>query len=205
MGWKIQQMDVKTTFLNGMIEEEVYIENPEGFETFNKESHVCRLKRALYRLKQAPCAWYTGINSYFIELIKSYKEDLIGEVKMKDLGLMHYFLEMEVCKGYEKLFFSQGKFSNEILKKFHMESSKPMNTPLAGNWTKEDATSDEVVEVTIYRKLVGSLMYLVNTRLDICYAVNQLSQEMVKLTKLYWKASKHVLRYLRDSTQYGLW
>jgi hypothetical protein len=54
MGWKIHQMDVKTTFLNGVIEEEVYIEQPEGFETFNRESHVCRLKRALYGLKQAP-------------------------------------------------------------------------------------------------------------------------------------------------------
>jgi len=51
MGWKIHQMDVKTTFLNGMIEEEVYIEYPEGFETFDHEFHVCQLKRALYGMK----------------------------------------------------------------------------------------------------------------------------------------------------------
>ena len=44
MGWKIHKMDVKTTFLNRVIEEEVYIEQPKGFETFNRESHVCRLK-----------------------------------------------------------------------------------------------------------------------------------------------------------------
>ena len=56
MGWKIHQMDVKTVFLNGKIEEEVYIEQLEGFETFDRESHVCRLKRALYGLKQAPHA-----------------------------------------------------------------------------------------------------------------------------------------------------
>jgi hypothetical protein len=68
MGWKIHQMDVKTTFLNGVIEEEVYIEQPEGFETFNRESHVCRLKRALYGLKQAPRAWYTRIDNYFTRL-----------------------------------------------------------------------------------------------------------------------------------------
>ena len=86
-----------------------------------------------------------------------------------------------------------------------MESCKPMKTPLVGNWRKEDATSGEVMDATIYRQLVGSLMYLVNTRLDIFYAVNQLSQAMVKLTKLFWKAGKHVLRYLRGTTKYVLW
>ena len=48
-------------------------------------------------------------------------------------------------------------------------------------------------------------MYLVNTRPDICYAVNQLSQAMVKPTNLFWKAGKHVLRYLRGTSGYGLW
>ena len=71
-----------------------------------------------------------------------------------------------------------------------------MDTPLLGNWRKEDATLAEVVDATVYQQLVGSLMYLVNTRPDICYAVNQLSQAMVKPTKLFWKADKHVLRYL---------
>ena len=61
------------------------------------------------------------------------------------------------------------------------------------------------MDVTVYRQLVGSLMYLVNTRPDICYAVNQLSQAMVKPTKIFWKAGKHVLRYLRGTTEYGLW
>jgi len=54
MGWKIHQMDVKTSFLNGLIEEEVYIEQPHGFEVFGRESHVCLLKKALYSLKQTP-------------------------------------------------------------------------------------------------------------------------------------------------------
>ena len=61
-------MDVKIAFLNGVIEEEVYIEQPEGFEIFSSESHVCRLKRVLYGLKQAPRAWYTQIDSYFTGL-----------------------------------------------------------------------------------------------------------------------------------------
>jgi hypothetical protein len=51
MGWKLHQMDVKTTFLNGEFEEEIYIEQPYGFVIHEKESHVCRLKKALYGLK----------------------------------------------------------------------------------------------------------------------------------------------------------
>ena len=54
---KLHQMDVKTNFLNGVIEEELYIEQPQGFETHDKETHVCRLKKYLYGLKQTPKAW----------------------------------------------------------------------------------------------------------------------------------------------------
>ena len=57
MKWKLHQMDVKTTFLNGVIEE-VYIEKPLEFEAHEKGTHVCRLKKALYGLKQAPREWY---------------------------------------------------------------------------------------------------------------------------------------------------
>jgi hypothetical protein len=61
------------------------------------------------------------------------------------------------------------------------------------------------VDATVYRQLVGSLMYLVNMRPDIFYAVNQLSQAMFNPTKLFWKVGKHVLRYLKGTYEYGLW
>ena len=59
-------MDVKTTFLKGTIDEEVYIEQPEGFEVNIKDSHVCRLKKALCGLKQAPRAWYARMDAYLL-------------------------------------------------------------------------------------------------------------------------------------------
>ena len=65
MGWKIHDVDVNTTFLNEFIEEEVYIEQSEGFETVDRDSHMCRLKIPLYGLKQAPHAWYTKTDRYF--------------------------------------------------------------------------------------------------------------------------------------------
>eukprot|EP00253_Pinus_taeda_P004814 PITA_04814 len=164
MGWKIHQMDVKTMFLNGKIKEEVYIKHPEAFETFDRESHVCQLKRALYGLKQAPRAWYTRIDSYFIGL---------GFTKSEaNANLYHITVEgMEVWQKDGEVFVSQGKYANEILRRFHMEKCKPMQTPLV----------------------------------DLCFAVNQLSQTMVQPTKLFWKAAKHVLRYLRGTSQCGLW
>ena len=70
------------------------------------------------------------------KLIKYCKEDLEREFEMKDMGLMHYFLGMEVWQGDGEFFVSQGKYANEILERLRMESSKPMETPLDGNWRR---------------------------------------------------------------------
>jgi hypothetical protein len=168
MKWKLHQMDVKTAFLNGVIEEEMYIEQPQGFEVEDRKSHVCKLKKALYRLKQAPGAWYGRINSFLTslgftkskadsnlyfkvmndepvillmyvddlfltreeKLITECKKKLASEFEMKDLGLMHYFLGLEVWQSPERIFLNQGKYAVEILKRFDMLECKSMNTPM---------------------------------------------------------------------------
>lgn len=204
-------MDVKTTFLNGKIEEELYIEQPEGFIIHNRNSHVCRLKKALYGLKQAPRAWYERIDYYLLslgflkndadlnlyfkvcddkvlililyvddlfltgndDLIVKCKKDLASEFEMKDLGLLHYFLGLEVWQRPNEIILSQGKYAVDILKRFDMLECKSMVTPMEVNLKKlhDDAATSDLVEPTMYRQLIGSLMYLVNTRPDICYAV----------------------------------
>ena len=68
MGWRVHQMDVKTVFLDRVIQEEVFIEQLKGFDVENKETHGCRLQRALYGLKQAPRAWYSRIDNYLREM-----------------------------------------------------------------------------------------------------------------------------------------
>ena len=66
--WKLHQKNVKTTFLNGVIEEEMYIEQTKVFEVYDRVTHVCKLKKAMYRLKQTPRDWYGRINSFLTSL-----------------------------------------------------------------------------------------------------------------------------------------
>jgi hypothetical protein len=79
-----------------------------------------------------------------------------------------------------------------------------MSTPMVTNWKKIDASKQEAVDPTLYRKWIGSLMYLVNTRPNICFVVNTLSQFMVEPRRAHWTTTKHILRYLRGTVEYGL-
>ena len=105
-------MDVKITFLNGIIEEEVYIEQPEGFEIFSSKSHVCRLKRALYGLNQAPDTWYTQIDSYYTRLgfTKSEADANLYQIVVEGKLLIIFFYVYDlILIGDEQLIHSYKK------------------------------------------------------------------------------------------------
>jgi hypothetical protein len=242
MKWKLHQMDVKTTFLNGAIEEEVYIEKPQGFEVEDKKSHVCKLKKSLYGLKQDPGAWYGRIdnflrslgftkskvdsNLYFKvmndepmtlllyvddlfltgeeNLITECKKRLTSEFEMKYLGLMHYFLGLKVWQSPERIFLNQGKYAIEILKRFDMLECNPMNTPMETKLKLLVDTLSELIDATLYRHIIESLMYLMNTRPDICFSVNTLSQFLVEPRHVHLVAAKNVMRYLKGTLNCGL-
>eukprot|EP00253_Pinus_taeda_P012076 PITA_12076 len=212
MGWKIHQMDVKTTFLNEVIEEEMYIEQPEGFETHEKRTHVCRLKKALYGLKKAPRAWYGQIDSYLLQLgfVKSdadpnlYYLMVENEPIILDMGLMHYFVGLEVWQKDGEIFLGQGRYAIDILKRFRMKDCLPMAMPMITNWKKINASGDKKVEPNLYKQFIGSLMYLVNISTDICFSVNTLCQFMVKPKRVRWAAARHILRYVLGTVGYGL-
>eukprot|EP00253_Pinus_taeda_P032137 PITA_32137 len=196
MGWEIHQMDVKTTFLNGVIEEEVYIEQPEGFETHEKRTHVCKLKKALCGLKQAPRAWYGQIDIYLQQL---------GFIKSDAAPNLYYLLvegELLILDG--EIFLGQGRYASEILKGFRMQDCRRMAMPMITNWKKIDASGDKEVDPTLYRQLIGSLKYLVNTKPNLCYAVNTLSEFMVEPKRVHWATTKHILRYVCGTINFGL-
>ncbi|KAL0325747.1 UNVERIFIED_CONTAM: Retrovirus-related Pol polyprotein from transposon RE2 [Sesamum radiatum] len=215
--WKIYQMDVKSAFLNGYIDEEIYVEQPQGFIAKGSEEKVLRLKKALYGLKQAPRAWYSRIDKYFMDrgfrrslseptlyiksqgndtlivslyvddliytgnnekMIQVFKEDMMKTFEMSDLGLMHFFLGIEINQEKEGIFICQRKYTETLLKKFKMESCKTVTTPLVTGekYQKEDGS----------QKVDGSMF-------------------MQSPSQVHYAAAKRILRYLRGTKDFGIW
>jgi hypothetical protein len=162
-------LDVKSVFLNGVLNEEIYVEQPAGFEKSNSTNKVYLLKKALYGLKQAPTAWYNRLDNHLLSLgfnrsmnevtlyvnhadghklivsvygddllITGDKEQLVEEFKtnmkdmfeMNELGLLIYFLGMEVTQSNQGYFLFQKRFSLKILDNFAMSKCKPVSTPM---------------------------------------------------------------------------
>ncbi|KAL0329096.1 UNVERIFIED_CONTAM: Retrovirus-related Pol polyprotein from transposon RE2 [Sesamum radiatum] len=242
--WKIYQMDVKSAFLNGYIDEEIYVEQPQGFIAKGSEEKVLRLKKALYGLKQAPRAWYSRIDKYFIDrgfrrslseptlyiksqgndtlivslyvddliytgnnekMIQVFKEDMMKTFEMSDLGLMHFFLGIEINQEKEGIFICQRKYTETLLKKFKMESCKTVTTPLVTGEKIPKEDGSQKVDGSMYRSLIGSLLYLTATRPDIMFATCLLSRFMQSPSQVHYAAAKRILRYLRGTKDFGIW
>ena len=100
---------------------------------------------------------------------------------MKDLGMMHYFLGMEVWQNADGISLRQWKHTIDILKRFGMMDCKAMTTPMVSNLKLLSVASLESVDAMMYRQMIGSFMYLMNMRLDICFVVNTLIQFLTDL------------------------
>jgi hypothetical protein len=85
-----------------------------------------------------------------------------------------------------------------------MLECKSMNTPMEAKLKLLVDTSSDLIDATLYRQIIGSLMYLTNTRPDICFAVNTLSQFLEEPRRVHLVAAKHVMRYLKGTMDYGL-
>ena len=102
------------------------------------------------------------------------------------------------------IFLNQGKYAVEILKMFDMLECKAMATPKDTNLKLLVDASSKLVDVTLYRQIIGSFMYMTNTRPYICFVVNTLSQYLVEPRHVHSIATKHVMRYLNGTIDYGL-
>lgn len=244
-GWDIFQLDVKSAFLHGVLAEDVYVQQPRGYEIKGEEDKVYKLHKALYGLKQAPRAWFSRIEEYFVKegfkkseneetlfiktndrgnllfvsvyvddliytgddiaLMKEFKLSMEREFDMTDLGKMRYFLGIEVLQTDQGIHISQAKYVMEVLRRFEMEDCNSVFNPMApGN--KMDIDEDgEQIDETLYKQIIGSLMYITTTRPDIQFPVSLLSRYMSKPTKMHLLAVKRVLRYLKGTLDFGIW
>ena len=192
-------MDVKSAFLNGLIQEEVYVEQPPGFEESQKLDHVYRLKKALYGLKQAPRAWYERLSKFLLEknftrgkvdtnlfikrkdndilLVQIYVDDIIfgstneslckefsidmqSEFEMSMMGELNYFLGLQIKQTNDGIFVNQEKYCKELIKRFGMENSKHLATPMNTSCYLDKDESGQPVDAKQYRGMIGSLLYL---------------------------------------------
>ncbi|GJR65494.1 retrovirus-related pol polyprotein from transposon TNT 1-94 [Tanacetum coccineum] len=188
-------MDVKSAFLNGFINEEVYMAQPLGFIDFAKPNYVYRLKKALYGLKQAPKAWYDRLKAFLIKhdysmgmvdntlftkkkdfnliIVQIYVDDIIfgstcqemcddfakimhDEFEMSMMGELNFFLGLQIKQLDDGIFFNQSKYIKEMLKKFGLEDSKPMKTPMSTETKLTRDKEGESVDNTKYRGMIGT-------------------------------------------------
>ena len=143
----------------------------------------------------------TGSNTRHTE---DFKQEMMQAFEMTDLGLMSYFLGMEIKQGQDEVFICQKKYAKEILKKFNMEDCKEMNTPIHQKEKLSKNDGAEKVEETYFRGLVGCLMYLTATRPDILYVVSTLSRFIHCACEVHLKAAKRVVRYIKGTINYGV-
>ncbi|KAL0401655.1 UNVERIFIED_CONTAM: Retrovirus-related Pol polyprotein from transposon TNT 1-94 [Sesamum latifolium] len=161
----LEQMDVKIMFLHGDLEEEIYMEQPDGFTQPGHEHLVCKLKISLYGLKQSPRQWYKRFDSYMLKI--GYKRSLLSqEFNMKDLDAATKILGMEIHRdrGSRKLWLSQQGYIEKILDRFRMSKAKPVSTPLANHFklslvqcAKTDRETEDMAKVP-YASAVGCLI-----------------------------------------------
>ncbi|KAJ9552638.1 hypothetical protein OSB04_016683 [Centaurea solstitialis] len=217
----VYQMDVKTAFLNGVLKEEVYVSQPEGFVDQDHPDHVYILDKALYGLKQAPRAWYDSLSQFLVESGYSKDDIIFGSTypnfcdtfsklmmtryEMLMMGELTFFLGLQVKQLSAGIFINQAKYIKDILKKYNLENAKIMKTPMSPSCALDSDPDGNDVDVTTYRGMIGSLMYLTASRPDIMFSTCLCARYQSKPKESHLKAVKRIFRYLKGTVNLGLW
>ncbi|KAG6495020.1 hypothetical protein ZIOFF_042811 [Zingiber officinale] len=144
---------------------------------------------------------FTGSNP---SMLGEFKEAMTKEFEMTNIGLMTYYLGIEMNQKEDGSFISQAGYVREILKKCKMDDSKSINTPVECGVKLSEHDEEEKVNPTFFKSLVGSLQYLTCTRPDILYAVGLVSRYIEDPTTTHLKIAKRILRYIKGIIDFGL-
>ena len=143
---------------------------------------------------------YTGSSK---TLLSEFKKEMMQRYEMSDLGLLHHFLGMGILQTENGVFIHQSKYAKSLLVKFGLEDCKPVSIPLPTGEKLKKIDGSELADESMYRKIVGSLLYLTATRPDLMYAASLLSRFMNSPTKKHFGVARRVLRYVQGTLK--LW
>ncbi|GJS37426.1 putative ribonuclease H-like domain-containing protein [Tanacetum coccineum] len=152
------EMDVKSAFLYGKIEEEVYVCQPLGFEDPEFPDIVYKVENALYGL-------HISERSTKKELRTRFEKLMHKKFQMSSMGELTFFLGLQVTQKDNEIFISQDKYVDKILKKFIFSTMKKASTPMETSKPLMKDENAEDVDVYLYRSMIGSLMYLTSSRI----------------------------------------
>ncbi|KAJ9173157.1 hypothetical protein P3X46_016321, partial [Hevea brasiliensis] len=139
-----------------------------------------------------------------INEINRIKKFLDDSFKIKDLGDLKFFLGLEIARSKAGISICQRKYALEILSDIGYLAAKPATTPMDSHLKLSNNSGDPLPDSSSYRRLVGKLLYLTTTRLDITFSIQQLSQFLSKPTEIHLQAMHGVLRYIKSSPGKGL-
>jgi hypothetical protein len=143
----------------------------------------------------------TGNNT---EEIQRIRENLSIRFQMKELGELKHFLGLEVERTKDGIFLGQQKYAKDLLQRYGMLDCKPIATPMDPNMKLQEDEGKNLEDVTMYQRMVGSLIYLTLTRPDISYSVGVVNRYMSKPKKPHLDAVRHILRYVKGTINFGI-
>uniref|UniRef100_A0A2N9IU69 Integrase catalytic domain-containing protein n=1 Tax=Fagus sylvatica TaxID=28930 RepID=A0A2N9IU69_FAGSY len=139
-----------------------------------------------------------------VQGIQDLKRFLGQHFEMKDLGPLSYFLGLEVSSSSDGYYLTQAKYTSDLISRAGITDSKIVDTPIEYNNRLNTHDGEPLPDATLYRQLVGSLVYLTVTRPDISYAIHIVSQFMAAPRSLHYTAVLRILRYLKGTLFHGL-
>ena len=144
------------------------------------------------------------IASNNVEVVNAFKVFLDDKFKLKDLGILKYFLGLEVARTKKGINLRKRKFILELLSDTSLLASKPANVPMDQSTKFRSSMGEDVLDPSLYRRIIGKLLYLTLTKPDIYYSMHKLSQFMSSPKILHLQAAYKVLKYLKKIPGQGL-